>query len=442
MNDSRKIFGEISGFYSEGLPLSGLMHHIRYMNPKGPSGVIFPFILILFTISLLAAFSGVSADPTVIVTGYKISPDVLLPGDIGTIEVTVANTAQQASKTASESYGKAPDTLSTVTVPVNAFIESGILKTKDFTIISGWYEDIGEIGPGQSTTLTFLVQAPVREGVYFPEIWIRVRGAENVKYPIPVNVNTRHTLIKQPSLRLSRGHIGDVIPGSSFEIPITLQNEGFSAAHDITIEIKTPDTSLSSLSPERQFIKELKPGDTRQVILSFLTDSDIPTGIQQIPVRLTYLNADGTSIEQTEQVGVLVKGTGEVGIAKQTLDPQQVYLGDLFSLVFRIENTGTDKAKSVSASLDLPFEGTKEAFVGTIGPDSDAPAVFTLKASESGDIPFNLTIRYKDDFGTHEEVIGLHIFVGEKNGNGMYLLILVFILAGAGFLLWRRRNSS
>ena len=401
----------------------------------------FFFLIVVLMLILVPAACVASTEPTVIITGYKISPDVILPHDVGTIEVTLANTAMQASKTATEPGSQADMAPQSKTVPVNAFVESAILKTTDFTVLSGWYQDIGEIGPGQSTTLTFLVQAPDREGLYFPEVWIRVRGAESVKYPVPVNVNTRHTLIKQPSIRLSRSVPVNITPGSAFDVPLDLQNEGLAAAHDITVEIITPNTSLSSQSPERQFIRELKSGDRKAVTLSFQSDNDIPIGIRQIPVRISYLNADGTRLVQNEQIGILIQGTGELGIAKQILDPEQIFVGDMFSLVCRIENTGTDKAKSVRATLDIPFEGTKEAFVGTIGPDNDAPAVFTLKATKAGDIPFDLTIKYKDDFGIHEEVIPLHVFVGERDGSGMIILLILVVLAGAGFLYWRRQHQ-
>lgn len=411
--------------------------------PRIPDKFFFFTILsIILLLLLIPGICAASTEPTVIITGYKISPDVILPNDVGTIEVTVANTAMQASKTATETGGSQTDQIAqSKTVPVNAFIESAILKTTDFTVLSGWYQDIGEIGPGQSTTLTFLVQAPDREGLYFPEVWIRVRGAESVKYPVPVNVNTRHTLIKQPSIRLLRSVPANITPKSAFTITLDMENEGLATAHDIIIEIITPNTSLSSQSPERQFIRELKPGDRKAVTLSFQSDNDIPIGVRNIPVRLSYLNADGTRLVQNEQVGILIQGTGELGIAKQIIDPEQVFIGDMFSLVFRIENTGTDKAKSVQTILDIPFEGTKEAFVGTIGPDNDAPAVFTLKATQAGDIPFRLTIRYKDDFGIHEEVIPLHVFVGQRNGSGVIIFVVLILLAGAGYLYWRRQRQ-
>jgi len=56
-------------------------------------------------------------------------------------------------------------------------------------------------------------------------------------------------------------------------------------------------------------------------------------------------------------------------------------------MILRIENTGTDDAKSVSASVDLPMDGNKETFIGKIEPDNDAPAVFYLRDRDSGNFP-------------------------------------------------------
>jgi len=103
--------------------------------------LFFSMVLIVF---MMPSVYGLSTEPTVIITGYKISPDVILPNEVGTIEVTIANTAMQASKTATESVGSDEDPFAqSITVPVNAFIESATLKTTDFTVLSGWYQDIG-----------------------------------------------------------------------------------------------------------------------------------------------------------------------------------------------------------------------------------------------------------------------------------------------------------
>jgi len=398
-------------------------------------------ILVIALIFLIPAL--VADNPTVMVTGYHISPEVVMPSDAVSITVTLTNTAEQASRTASSTTGAdAGGSLSeSLTTPVNAYIESATLKAKDFQVLNGWYEDIGEIGPGQSVNLTFFLTAPGTSGVYFPEAWIRIRNSGSVKYPVPVNVNSPYALSKKPSFRITRAVPDQIIPGTSFNLTVDLTNEGQSKAHDISVLIETPEHSISSLTPEQYYIRELGPDESYHLNLSFATDKDIPVGIIQFPLSITYLTSDNTRSEQRSQIGIRIQGKGEIGISKYQVSPQQIQTGDTFSLIVRLENTGTDDAKSVRASLDIPFEGIREAFVGTIEPDNDAPAVFTLRATRSGEIAYLLNVSFTDDYGKHTISEPLSLSVKEKNGTTTLVLIFVIVIAAGAFLLYKRRNA-
>ncbi|MDD1729599.1 MAG: S-layer protein [Methanospirillum sp.] len=399
----------------------------------------------ILVVSLFLLIPALAADnPTVMVTGYHISPDVVLPSDPVSITITLANTAEQASRTASTTTGAgAGGSLSeSLTTPVNAYIESATLKAKDFQVLNGGYEDIGEIGPGQSVNLTFFLTAPGSSGLYFPEAWIRIRDSGSVKYPIPVNVNSPYAISKKPSFKITREVPDQIIPGSSFNLTVDLVNEGRSKAHDISVQIETPEHSISSLTPEQYYIRELAPDEAYHLNLSFATDKDIPVGIIQFPLAITYLTTDNTKSEQTSQIGIKIQGKGEVGISKYQLSPEQIQVGDTISLIVRVENTGTDDAKSVRTSLDIPFEGIKEAFVGTIEPHNDAPAVFTLRATHSGEIAYHLNVTYTDDYGKHTISEPLSLSVREKDGAAIIVLILVIVIGAGAALLYKRRISS
>ena len=400
--------------------------------------------LCILALAILALIPALAADnPTVMVTGYHISPDVVLPSDPVSITITLTNTAEQASRTASTTTGAGSGgSLSeSLTTPVNAYIESATLKTKDFQILNGWYEDIGEIGPGQSVNLTFFLTAPGSSGVYFPEAWIRIRDSGSVKYPIPVNVNSPYAISKKPSFRVTRTVPDQITPGTSFNLTVDLMNEGRSKAHDISVLIETPEHSISSLTPEQYYIRELGPDETTRLNLSFATDKDIPVGIIQFPLVITSLTPDNTQSEQKSLIGIRIQGKGEIGVSKYQVSPQQIQTGDTFSLIVQLENTGTDDAKSVRAALDLPFEGIREAFVGTIEPDNDAPAVFTLKATRSGEIAYHLNVTFTDDYGKHTISEPLSLSVQDKDGTAVLALILVIVIGAGAFLLYKRRNA-
>jgi len=397
----------------------------------------------ILVIVLLVLIPALTADnPTVMVTGYQISPDVVLPSEAVSITITLTNTADQASRTASSTTGGSGGSISeSSTTPLNAYIESATLKTKDFQVLNGWYEDIGEIGPRQSVNLTFFLTAPEATGVYFPEAWIRIRDSGSVKYPVPVNVNSPYALSKKPSFRVDRTVPDQIVPGTSFNLTVDLTNEGRSKAHDVTVLVETPEHSITSLSPEQYYIRDIGQDETYHLNLSFATDKDIPVGIIQFPLSIMYLTTDNTRSEQRSQIGIRIQGKGEIGISKYQISPQQLQPGDTFSLILRLENTGTDDAKSVRASLDIPFEGIKDAFVGTIEPGNDAPAVFNLKATRAGEIFYTLNVTYLDDYGQHSISEPLSLSIQEKGGISLLILILVILGAGVVVYLYKRRIS-
>jgi hypothetical protein len=402
-------------------------------------------VIITSVLVLLLAAHAAAQEPTVIVTGYTVTPEVLMPGGQGTITVNLTNTARQATMTETDtSTGGASGTRTeTRSTAINAYVESVYLKGDGLTVISGDYGDVGEVGPGQSITLTFLVQAPEEEGLYFPEVWVRVQGARSVKYPVPVNVNSRYALIAQPAISVGRTAPDRVVPGETFSLSLLLENTGLSRANDLSVQVSPSNTtSIVSLSPEHYYVEDLEPGGAVCLNLSFATDRKTPTGLQVIPVSLTYFTPDATKVARTESVGVQVTGQAEMGIASLSTDPVRPSAGSPFTLVLRIENTGTDDATSVRATVDLPFEGTKEAFVGTIEPDNDAPAVFNLRAGEAGDQPYTLTVEWRDDRGAHTITEDLSISVEAPDRTTLIVGVIVLIAAVVAIIWWLRKRGE
>ncbi|MBP2146092.1 hypothetical protein J2129_001546 [Methanofollis sp. W23] len=378
-----------------------------------------------------------------IVSNATLTPQVLMPGDEGTITVTLTNTAKEAVRTSSDTStepgtGTRTETTSTA---INAYVESVSLKGKGLQVLNGAYGQVGEVGPGQSVTLTFLVRAPAEEGIYFPEVWVRVQGARSVKFPVPVNVNSAYAVIKRPAITVARTVPDQVIPGESFSLGLVLTNVGGARARDLSVQVSTND-SLVSLTPEHYYFESLEPGEEVGLNLTFSTDRKTPTGVQQVPLALAYRAPDTTRTNMTETVGVQVKGQAQMGIASLSTDPPRLASGNPFTLIIRIENTGTDDANSVRATIDLPFEGNKEAFVGTIEPDNDAPAVFLLRAGEAGDRPYRLTVTYQDDWGEHVVEENLALTVEATDRSGLLIALAVLVVAAAAVVLWMRRRKN
>ncbi len=400
----------------------------------------------LSVLLLLAAVPAAGAGaPTVMVADYTINPPVLQPGDVGTITAIIRNTASSATvkENTGIQYGGVFESSKSTDVGVN--IESIQIDSRDVEVISGNYKRVGTVGPGQSIPITFLIRAPAKDGIYFPEIWIDVTGGQSVRQPVPVNVNTQIALLKKPALTVMKTVPVGTSPGDEVPVSVLIRNDGLSRADQITVTVNSSTPSITPRTPGTYHINELARGGNRTLDMVFSTDKRTPVGLNRVLLTLTYANADGTLNTQNEILGISVNGKAKIGIASLTTDPVRIRRGNPVSLVIRLENTGTDNADSVKASIDLPFAGSRDAYVGKIEPDSDAPAVFTLQAGEPGTHSYNLTVQFEDDFGiqTRQETLQMTVLDGDTAGLlPAVLLLLGGVAAGYWYFVYRKKGSS
>ncbi|MDD1712778.1 MAG: S-layer protein, partial [Methanoregulaceae archaeon] len=262
------------------------------------------------------------------------------------------------------------------------------------------------------------------------------------RYPVPVNVNTHISVAKKPDLIVKKTLPESVVPGDDFTATLTIGNDGQSRADDIAVTINSSTQSLALKSPANYYIDHLDAGQEKTIDLAFSSDREAPLGLRDVSVTLDYLNPDGTRKQQTEHLGIPVRGKAEISIKSLTTDPIRINPGDRFTMILRIENTGTDAAKSVSASVDLPMDGNREAFIGKIEPDNDAPAVFYLRDRDSGEIPYTLRVQYTDEYGTHTVEKHLTISVSPQDNTSLILTVIVLgVLCGGGIWYWRTKRT-
>ena len=408
--------------------------------------LLFPTVASLFSILLLCVIPALAENPTVIVADFVISPSVLQPGDIGTLTATIQNTASSANikeNTGIRSDGTFENTRVT---DIGVNIESVKLESKDLEVISGNFKRIGAIGPGQSIPITFLIRAPAQDGIYFPEIWVDVTGGQSVRQPIPVNVNTQIALLKKPALTAIKTIPDGVKPGDDINVAVILRNDGLSRADQITVTVNSTSHSLTQKTSSTYNVGSLVKGENATLNMIFSTDKKASVGLNRVLLTISYVNPDGTISTQNEILGIPVKGKAKIGISSVSLEPVRIKKGDQVSLIIRLENTGTDNANSVKASIDIPIGGGKDAYVGKIEPNNDAPAVFALQAEEPGTYSYSLIIRYEDDYGvqTQNETLQMTVLDGGTGGLIPILILILIIGGGAGywFFIFRKKDSN
>ncbi|MBA7540363.1 hypothetical protein ES705_32660 [subsurface metagenome] len=148
-------------------------------------------LLLLATAAVSAAVSAADG-PAVMITDYKVEPEVLMPGDTGTITVTIQNMDTQSSETETTTTTTTSYTSSTTTTStINAEIESIRLSSRSRDI--EWlregfqrseYYNVGALGPGESITISLPIKAATHtsKGTYFPEVCIEVIMAKTCDF--------------------------------------------------------------------------------------------------------------------------------------------------------------------------------------------------------------------------------------------------------------------
>jgi len=396
-------------------------------------------LMVLFGVGvLLVSPVQAASTSTVTVANFTVSPSVLMPDTLGTITVIIQNTASSASVVEKSGKLDINDYSVVRTEDINVNIENIHLEGNGISVLSKDFSNIGEIGPGQSIPVTFTITAPGKSGMYYPEIWIDTSGGRSVKYPVPVNVNTAIGIRKEAILVVNSSLTGSVNPGEEIPATLTISNAGLLLADDVTLTIANVSGVIAPKGADLYHIGRIGAGEERSLDIVMLSDKDAGSGLVRVPVTIQYTSVDGTPVTKTTGIDVMMKGTAELGFVSVDTNPSRLTEGTAFDLTIRIENTGTGEAKKVSATVDMPAEGKKEAFIGKIKPGNDAPAIFLLESMKGGNYPYNLTITYTDDMGEHTMTRQMNLRVSpvDSTGNLIFLVIILAILAFLAYRYW------
>ena len=91
-----------------------------------------------------------------------------MPGDLGTVTVTLKNTASSASFTERTGPLSSDNAGTTTVTDINVYIEKALLEGNGIEVVGESYQRIGDIGPGQTIPITFLIRAPAKAGSISP----------------------------------------------------------------------------------------------------------------------------------------------------------------------------------------------------------------------------------------------------------------------------------
>jgi hypothetical protein len=396
-------------------------------------------IVMVFAVAslLLLATAAISAadGPAVMVTDYKVEPEVLMPGDTGTITVTIQNMDTQSSETETTTTTTTSYTSSTTTTStINAEIESIRLSSRSRDIewlLEGFqrseYYNVGALGPGESITISLPIEAATHtsDGTYFPEVYIEVDNGNNVRFPIPVKVESSSVEI------LEKDVPSEISLSESKEIAMVVANNRPNSVSGVNVHVKAKSEELEFTS-ERIFVGNLAPYEKRAVNFSL---SPLSTGNKDIQFVVEYKNGINSHRNTLESV-VFVRSNADIRLILVDA-PKSVLKGEVVKIDFDVANGMPKDVKAVSVVPVSNAEGRvrilpSEYFIGDMEAGDVFSASFDLDTSElnAGENRIAFKLAFRDiDTDKIYEIVGyeVHMEVKEPQKDALPAMSMSFV---------------
>lgn len=351
--------------------------------------VVIPMLITLFCI---LSYS-VHADPSVIISDYSLTPEVLFPGDTAELKIILTNAETTHTKQTSSIDG---DETIVIIKTVPALIErvwlmpayDGSKKIES----KQTFTNIGNLAPGSSMPLTLQITADenMSSGLYFPIIAINVKDHQNVRYPIPVKIST-DTVDLLPTIIPSKISIG----GETL-ITLTVVNNRESSVNSVVVQ--ADDDENISVSPSTVTVGSLAATQTQELTFS-VKPSQI--GVFNLSFSVFYKNGQN---EHNNSIQFPVE-------IIETLDVAPVFYGDITRIPYqgssrvRLEVFNA-KTTQISAVIITPISdevqvSPSQYFIGSMNPDDVFSVTFDVY---SGSLPVgNYSMGFKVSFKQGEE---------------------------------------
>jgi len=395
--------------------------------------------------------------PAVMVAGYTVEPGVLMPGDTGTVTLTIKNPflniqASESETTISPSGTTEQSTSSISTSGLTAKIET--IRLSSSTSEVEWltagtqrteYFNVGALGPGESMTITLPIRAVAfaRDGTYFPEVYIEVDNGQNVRFPVRVEVTKSEVQLLEHDIPT------EVSILESRKIALVVANNRPNMVQGVNVALRTSSGEFE-FTPAGVYVGNLGAYEQRTVEFTL---SPLAEGAKTITFETTYKNGNNVHTS-TLTTSIGVRGGSDVKLILVDA-PDTVVKGETAKLEFDVAN---GMARSIKAVSVVPMRsGLKllpsEYFIGDMETGDVFSASFELHTSdlEPGVIAIPFTISFKDvstekQYETAGYEVQLEVQEAPKRELPYPLLlggaaVLVLLIAALLWLRARRRRA-
>lgn len=249
----------------------------RNDNMKKKKIIVHFSVLLLMLIVILMQLPGSVADTDVtirpsIMVECSVDPEYLMPGDEGTVTVTLKNAAKTYS------YSVFVDENEEEVFELSAqVLDASLLSTDNIQVTSDSYHDVGLLGPGDTIDFTYSINIDqdAKDGIHFLN-FVFVGGGDmyDVRWKVPVTVDSSQVeIISTESL-----------DGSHYVV-LDIANTRPNTINAVTI---IPVTENVTFEPAQYFIGTMDSDEMFTIRFDVDTDDDI----DRIKIKASFKNGN------------------------------------------------------------------------------------------------------------------------------------------------------
>ena len=269
-------------------------------------------LLILIMMQVSAADTDITIRPSVMVD-YSVDPAYLMPGDEGTVTVTLNNAAKDYS------YSVFVDNRTKEIFDLSAqVIDASLSGDSHIQVTSNSYYDVGLLGPGDTIDFTYSIKVSedASDNIYFLD-FVFIGGGDmyDVKWKIPVTVDTSGIIL-----------INSEVGRNSDFIVLDIANVRPNTVKAVTIVPVTDDVEFQ---PAQYFIGTMDPDE----MFTIQFDIEPEDGVEQMGVKAIFKN--GNNWHESEIQIINVNNSKPLVVLDKDSNPLLVIgiVGGLFAVI-------------------------------------------------------------------------------------------------------------
>jgi len=236
--------------------------------------------------------------PSVMVYDYKLSPEALMPGDVGVLTITLKNMQDKPIKRKISITTSYPNVNTETYYTMDAYIKEAYIVEREFKVYNR-YTSAGVLGPNEKVDLAFKIKAPPEEGIYMLKFVADIEDAhgessKGIRYFIPVVVTGTVKLLPQEV--------------TEDEVRLEVVNEGLSDVNSVYV-VAVPAVTTAGVvecQPERIYIGKIEHGES--AIAAFKVDVNETRTEGGVPRRAVFkaVYKNGINEHESGQISVAI----------------------------------------------------------------------------------------------------------------------------------------